>query len=206
LISNFYQSGDPMKLSEKKILRKKEQILLSAIEIVNRRGYSGATMEEIAAELLMTKGSLYYYFKNKSDLMYQCHNFVLSQATEDLKEILNSGEGSATEVLVKMISTHMLYAIEEKEVFNLIMEPKRFYNEEQLDLVLKLRKEYESLFDQIIKRGIASGDFCVEEHSIERMIILGAMNWVQQWYNPNGRLLKEEVIEKYTKSILKILK
>lgn len=195
-----------MKLSEKKILRKKEQILLSAIEIVNRRGYSGATMEEIAAELLMTKGSLYYYFKNKSDLMYQCHNFVLSQATEDLQEILNRREGSVTETLVKMIATHMEYAIEEKEVFNLIMEPKRFFNEEQLDLVLKLRKEYENLFDQIIKRGITSGDFSVEEPSIERMIILGAMNWVQQWYNPNGRLLKEEVIEKYTKSILKILK
>jgi AcrR family transcriptional regulator len=195
-----------MKLSEKKILRKKEQILLSAIEIVNRRGYSGATMEEIAAELLMTKGSLYYYFKNKSDLMYQCHNFVLSQATEDLQEILNREEGSATEILVKMIAAHMEYAIEEKEVFNLIIEPKRFFNEEQLELVLKLRKEYENLFDQIIKRGIASGDFRIEDPSLERMIILGAMNWVQQWYNPNGRLLKEEVIEKYTKSILKILK
>jgi AcrR family transcriptional regulator len=195
-----------MKLSEKKILRKKEQILLSAIEIVNRRGYSGATMEEIAAELLMTKGSLYYYFKNKSDLMYQCHNFVLSQGTEDLRDILNRGEGSATEILVKMIATHMEYAIEEKEVFNLIMEPKRFFNEEQLELVLKLRKEYENLFDQIIKRGITSGEFRVEEPFIERMIILGAMNWVQQWYNPNGRLVKEEVIEKYTKSILKILK
>lgn len=195
-----------MKLSEKKILRKKEQILLSAIEIVNRRGYSGATMEEIAAELLMTKGSLYYYFKNKSDLMYQCHNFVLSQATEDLQEILNCEEGSPTEILVKMIDAHMEYAIDEKEVFNLIMEPKRFFNEEQLELVLKLRKEYENLFDQIIKRGITSGDFRVEDPSIERMIILGAMNWVQQWYNPNGRLLKEEVIEKYTKSILKILK
>ncbi|NWQ42789.1 TetR/AcrR family transcriptional regulator [Bacillus sp. EB106-08-02-XG196] len=195
-----------MKLSEKKILRKKEQILLSAIEIVNRRGYSGATMEEIAAELLMTKGSLYYYFKNKSDLMYQCHNFVLSQGTEDLRDILNRGEGSATEILVKMIATHMEYAIEEKEVFNLIMEPKRFFNEEQLELVLKLRKEYENLFDQIIKRGITSGEFRVEEPFIERMIILGAMNWVQQWYNPDGRLVKEEVIEKYTKSILKILK
>ncbi|MEH7177946.1 TetR/AcrR family transcriptional regulator [Neobacillus vireti] len=194
-----------MKLSEKKILRKKEQILASAIEIVNRRGYSGATMEEIAAELLMTKGSLYYYFKNKSDLMYQCHNFVLSQAIEDLEEILNDEDSSATEILKKMIATHMEYAIEEKEVFNLIMEPKRFFNEEQLELVLKLRKKYEDLFNQIIKRGSASGEFLAEEPSIARMIILGAMNWVQQWYNPKGRLKKEEVVDLYTKYILKIL-
>ncbi|MEH7276980.1 TetR/AcrR family transcriptional regulator, partial [Neobacillus vireti] len=186
-------------------LRKKEQILASAIEIVNRRGYSGATMEEIAAELLMTKGSLYYYFKNKSDLMYQCHNFVLSQAIEDLEEILNDEDSSATEILKKMIATHMEYAIEEKEVFNLIMEPKRFFNEEQLELVLKLRKKYEDLFNQIIKRGSARGEFLAEEPSIARMIILGAMNWVQQWYNPKGRLKKEEVVDLYTKYILKIL-
>lgn len=163
-------------------------------------------MEEIAAELLMTKGSLYYYFKNKSDLMYQCHNFVLSQATEDMEEILNNGEGNPTEILKKMIATHMEYAIEEKEVFNLIMEPKRVFDEEQLDLVLKLRKEYEFLFDQIIRRGISTGDFRAEEPSIARMIILGAMNWVQQWYHPNGRLLKEEVVAIYTEYILKILK
>lgn len=194
-----------MKLSEKKILRKKEQILASAIEIVNRRGYSGATMVEIAAELLMTKGSLYYYFKNKSDLMYQCHNFVLSQAIEDLEEILNDEDSSATEILKKMIATHMEYAIEEKEVFNLIIEPKRFFNEEQLELVLKLRKKYEDLFNQIIKRGAARGEFQAEEPSIVRMIILGAMNWVQQWYNPKGRLKKDEVVDLYTKYILKIL-
>ena len=77
-----------MKLSEKRTLKKKEQILLTAITVVNQRGYDGATMEEIAAELLMTKGSLYYYFKNKSDLMYQCHSFVLSQATIELEDAL----------------------------------------------------------------------------------------------------------------------
>jgi AcrR family transcriptional regulator len=195
-----------MKLSEKKILKKKEQIILSAIEIINRRGYSGATMEEIAAELLMTKGSLYYYFQNKSDLMYQCHNFVLSHATEVLEEILQRREGTAVDILRKMIACHMEYAIEEKEVFNLIMEPKRIFNEAQLDLVLTLRKKYENLFAQIIKAGIASGDFHAEEPALARLIILGAMNWVQQWYKNDGRLRKEEVIAIYTDYILKILK
>ncbi|MFT4414770.1 TetR/AcrR family transcriptional regulator [Fredinandcohnia humi] len=194
-----------MKLSEKKVLKKKEQILLSAITIINQKGYSGATMEDIAAELLMTKGSLYYYFKNKSDLMYQCHNFILSQATEDLRDILHA-EGTVEEILRHMIATHIDYAVEEKETFNMIMEPKRFFNTEQLHLVLKLRKEYESLFDQIISRGVETGSFLAKEPKIARMMILGAMNWVQQWYKPGGRLSKEELVELYSDYILKILK
>ncbi|WP_209123453.1 TetR/AcrR family transcriptional regulator [Alkalihalobacillus sp. BA299] len=194
-----------MKLSEMKIIKKKEQILASAIDIINRRGYSGATMEEIAAELLMTKGSLYYYFKNKSDLMYQCHNFVLSQAIEELERILN-GNGSVKEILHKMVAAHIEYAVEDKETFNIIMEPKRFYKREQVHLVLKLRKSYENLFAQIISRGIESGEFTAKEPSIARMIILGAMNWIQQWYKPDGKLSKEQLTDLYSEYVIKILK
>ncbi|WEG15201.1 TetR/AcrR family transcriptional regulator [Alkalihalophilus pseudofirmus] len=199
-----------VKLSEKRLSKKKKQILASAIEIINRKGYNGATMEEIAAELLMTKGSLYYYFKNKSDLMYQCHNFVLSQATDELRNILNQAgsteERSIKEFLQLMIAAHIKYAIKEKETFNLIMEPKQFFNKEQLVLVLQLRREYEGLFEEIISRGMKSGEFSVEEPAFIRMFILGSMNWVQQWYKPNGRLTIDELTALYSQYIIKLLK
>ena len=162
-------------------------------------------MEEIAAELFMTKGSLYYYFKNKSDLMYQCHQFVLFQATKELEVILNS-EGTATQILNKMVATHIKYAIEEKEIFNLIMEPRQFFNQEQLELVLTLRKNYERLFDQIISIGIQNGEFQIKEATTARMFILGGMNWIQQWYKPEGRLSTEEIILLYSDYIIKLLK
>ena len=58
-----------MSLREKKAARKKEEILRSASLVIARNGYQNATIEDIAAELLMTKGSLYYYFKNKEELL-----------------------------------------------------------------------------------------------------------------------------------------
>ena len=87
-----------MKLSEKRALKKKEEILMAAATIVNRRGYAGATMEEIAADLLMTKGALYYYFKNKGDLFFQCYKLVLSSALGEIKENMLQ-EGTTEEVL-----------------------------------------------------------------------------------------------------------
>lgn len=59
-----------MSLREQKAAKKKEDILRSASLVISRSGYHNATMEDIAAELLMTKGSLYYYFKNKEELLY----------------------------------------------------------------------------------------------------------------------------------------
>ncbi|WP_438317361.1 TetR/AcrR family transcriptional regulator [Sporosarcina sp. FA9] len=194
-----------MKLSEKKTLAKKEQILLSAITIVNRRGFDGATMEEIAAELLMTKGSLYYYFKSKSDLMYQCHNLVFSKAMEELKSELVDKD-SAEEIIRNMISIHIEFAIEEKETFNMLIEPSHVFSGEQLSRVLEVRKEYTSIFDEAIEKGVASGDFNVGDQVIVRMMIMGAMNWIQQWYQPGGRFSKEDVKKHFGDSIMKLLK
>ena len=194
-----------MKLSEKRTLKKKEQILSTAITVINHRGYGGATMEEIAAELLMTKGSLYYYFKNKGDLMYQCHNFVLSQAANELKDVLE-GEGTAEKILRGMISTHIDYVIDEKETNNLIIEPRSYFDDYQLESVLELRKYYSGLFDQVIEKGVISGEFHVEDPFIVRMMVLGSTNWIQQWYRPDGSMTKDELKQKFGDQIVKLLK
>ncbi len=57
--------------------RKRVEILQSAAAAFRRRGYHGASVEEIARDLRMTKGSLYYYFKNKQEILYFCHDYSL---------------------------------------------------------------------------------------------------------------------------------
>lgn len=195
-----------MKLSEKKVLKKKEEIILSAIKIVNRKGYQGATMEEIAAELLMTKGSLYYYFKNKEDLIFQCHELVLSKAMEELQDFLDEVDVSFEQRLRKMIMTHIHYVIEEKETFNMIIIPNETFSIEYLNPILEIRNNYARYFDLVIQGGIKAKEFSMPEPKIARMILLGSMNWIQQWYSPEGRMTKEEIQAIYADYLLKIVK
>lgn len=194
-----------MKLSEKRMLQKKEQILLSAIKIVNKYGFEQATMEQIAAALYMTKGALYYYFKNKQDLLFQCHHFVLSKALVHLREIAGHND-SAEIVLTDLVEAHIDYVIEEREFFNLLLDPNKAFDEAQLQPVLDLRKQYATVFDEVIERGIKEGAFHVEQPFIGRMAILGAMNWIQQWYKPQGTLTKNDIQMHYQQLILKLLK
>ena len=53
------------------------EILKSAAAAFRRRGYHGASVDEIASALEMTKGNLYYYFRNKEDILYACHEYSL---------------------------------------------------------------------------------------------------------------------------------
>ena len=57
--------------------RKRIEILKSAAASFQRRGYHGASVEQIASALNMTKGNLYYYFKNKEEILYVCHEHAL---------------------------------------------------------------------------------------------------------------------------------
>jgi AcrR family transcriptional regulator len=194
-----------MKLSEKKMLRKKEEIIKSAIKILNQKGSQGATMEEIAAELLMTKGSLYYYFTNKEDLLFQCHQLVLSKAIEELQHHIEAKGITFEERLKRMIATHIDYAIEEKETFNLIIKPDHAYSAEYLEPIIEKRNDYADYFDMVIKRGIEAKEFNITEPKIARMILLGSMNWIQQWYSPEGIKTKVEIQAIYSDYLLKIV-
>lgn len=195
-----------MRLSEKKLLKKKEEIILSAIKMVNRKGYQGATMEEIAAELLMTKGSLYYYFKNKEDLIFKCHELVLSKAMKELQIYLDEDDVTYEQRLRNMIVTHIHYTIEGKEIFNLIIKPNETFSTEYLKPILEIRNNYARYFDLVIQRGIKANEFSISEPKIARMILLGSMNWIQQWFSSEGKMTKEEIQAIYSDYLIKIVK
>src|SRR5215831_15684504 len=67
------------------------EILKSAAAAFRRLGYHGATVEQIAAALHMKKGNLYYYFKNKEEILFACHQYSLDQLTQLLHDVQHSG-------------------------------------------------------------------------------------------------------------------
>src|SRR5437762_12676687 len=77
-------------------------ILKSAAAAFRRLGYHGATVEQIAAALHMKKGNLYYYFDNKEEILFACHQYSLDQLMKLLHEVQHSGL-SADEKLRRLV-------------------------------------------------------------------------------------------------------
>ena len=69
---------------------KRLEILKSAAAAFRRRGYYGASVDEIASALHMTKGNLYYYFRDKEDNRYASHEYALGLRLGMLKKVENS--------------------------------------------------------------------------------------------------------------------
>jgi len=147
-----------MSLREKKVEKKKEEIRQSAMSVIAEKGYHATTMEDIAAKLLMTKGSVYYYFKDKEALVYDSHKILLEQSIEQLNEVLAEELPSIAKLRKAMI-VHMEYVITERTDFFIGAKPDQVFVGEHLEEIIRLRNEYSDCMDGLIKQGIEDGSF-----------------------------------------------
>jgi Transcriptional regulator len=78
------RNGDPQASTRVDILK-------SAAKAFRRLGYHGATVEQIACGAAHEERNLYYYFKNKEEILFACHQYSLDRLTQLLEEIDGSG-------------------------------------------------------------------------------------------------------------------
>lgn len=190
---------------ERKTAEKKNKILNSALSILAQKGYHGTTMEDIANHLLMTKGSLYYYFKGKQDLVFQSQIRILHQSMENVKAV-NQEDLTIEEKLKRVIIKHIDYSLTEKAGFLLMINPAEIFSKEQLTEIYRLREAYAACYDKLIAAGVEAGFFDVEHIPVARNVLLGAMNWVTQWYSPEGALSKTAFAQLVTDYTIRIVK
>lgn len=83
-----------------------ETIQEAAMRVIARKGVSGASMQEIAEEAGIAKGTIYLYFESQRDLLDRTVDFVFSRLEEQLEEAM-AGEGSFTARLERLLRSRI---------------------------------------------------------------------------------------------------
>ena len=77
---------------------KRDAFLQVGSMMFNQRGYMGASLDDVAEQLEVTKGAFYYHIQNKEDLLYQCFQRTLELIAEMLKQASSDGKSGAGKV------------------------------------------------------------------------------------------------------------
>jgi AcrR family transcriptional regulator len=178
----------------KQALRRRHRvdaILQAAIAAFRRHGYHGTPLEEIADRLLMTKGSLYYYFKDKEEILYAAHDRALDAVLADLALTRRRG-GCPCEQLEGLLAAFIRIMVEGFHGTALALEfgalsPRR------LRRVVEKRDRFERGVRALIEQGVAQGCLRPVDPKLAGMALLGAINWIARWYRPDGPARPEEV-------------
>lgn len=187
----------------------RDDILWAAAEVLYRNGYNATTMKEIAAQVNLTAASLYHHFKNKDFLLLNVLEVGLDYTIDNL-EAVAAVDATNAEKLAGLVRTHVAnvagnvavaaaMVFEFRSVLNLNDKngDGKFMKEfvERRDRFFARRDYCEGIFRDVLRAGIAAGEFRQVDTDIVTKTMLGAHNWVSVWYRDGGRLSGEEVAD-----------
>jgi AcrR family transcriptional regulator len=170
----------------------RDRILRSAAALFRQRGFNGASMQDLAVVVGITKSSLYHHFPSKQALLSEILANTVDRVTPALEAIAES-DLPACERLRKAVSGHVVELIRDRDNVACFIEEGRFLSPDYMQTYIAKRDRYESYFRRIVEDGIASGEFRATDVRLASLAILGMCNWVARWYRPDGDHSPDEI-------------
>ena len=172
--------------------RRTEQIVTTSAYLIQEKGFHGATLQKVAEELDVTKAALYYYVKDKEDLLFRIHLHTLELALASVEAIIQSEQSPANKVRA-LIDNQVRLITSRPELFTVYFNEKAHLSADHAEAVTNLERQIVQRMVVVLRQGMASGAFQNMDPTVAAFALLGASSWVYRWYRPDGRLSVDEV-------------
>jgi AcrR family transcriptional regulator len=173
--------------------RKRIEILRTAAAIFRRRGFHGTSVDQIASALNMAPGNLYYYFRNKEEILYVCHDYSLGLILNELKDVEQSALTPDRQIHRLVVSfVHLFIDVLHGTAWTLEVEA---LSPALRKRVVVRRDRIDRGFRKIISAGMRSGVFAERDPKLVSFVIFGAINWIPRWYDPAGGATSHEIAQ-----------
>ena len=185
--------------------RTKRRIFNTAVKLFSSKGYNNTSVEEITAIAGVAKGSLYYHFAKKEDILYM----LLDEGVKLLKnniEIKTRKCTSATEKIRAIILIELKVVIKYEDFLNVIFS--EMFGKEEINIkckeaVIECIKEIE----KIIQEGIDSQEFYNGNVEAMASAIFGVTCSSLIYRNRVDKILDVNIMyEGYASAALRVLK
>ena len=179
---------------------RRDEIIEASIRVFNRNGFRGATLDDVANEIGISKSLIYYHFKNKFEILAEVYRGMGVIFFEVLRPILEDETIPHVERLRLAIRAHVTTAIQNKSVFEIYFrERHEIPKQVQEKLITRSDRIYVTKLMELLEDGARLGVFQVPEPRVAAFSIIGACNWITFWYRPgrggggSPRLEPEEI-------------
>jgi AcrR family transcriptional regulator len=188
-------------MAESLIINRKEQITETAAKLFRKKGYIGTTMRDLAAELGIEAASIYHHVKSKEELLETICFDMANKFILNAKEV-NDIYFNAEEKLRLAIKLHIETITLNQNKSAVFLQEWRNLNEPNLSKFKMLRDQYENQFTIIIIDGENEDIFDFVDKKFAVLSILSTINFVNEWYKPDGKMNAAEIAEKLSNFIL----
>lgn len=174
---------------------KKRAVIAEATRAFGRHGANNVSLDQIAAELNVTKPALYYYFKNKQELIYECHELVMRIGDQVLQDAIASGSTGYARITT-FIKNYLAVLTDQFGAPAILHDFSAMTDSDQKKIVLRRRKFNQQL-RQILEDGIQDGSIAPCDPKLAVFWFMGAVSSIPQWYRTDGSLHGEQIADAF---------
>lgn len=173
-----------------------EMLITSAAEIFRSNGYDATSLQQIADEVGILKGSLYHYIDTKEDLLFAIiqrnHEHIIGGNTEwrDLTD-------EPLTAIRSFVEGHLRLALWNPTFSEVFVRDFRALSPERAKEIRVAQEAYDAQFRGLVQAALDAGLLREGvEPAFAARAVFGMTNWIPYWYRPGGSLSVDEVVSK----------
>lgn len=178
---------------EEKRKQKLDVILRNASKAFMEKGYYKTSLDDIAKMQNVTKPTLYYYIKNKEDILVKCEEEACRRINGLLDAIL-AGGGNGFQMLYRFVQGYI--GIITDDIIRCHVRHRGQMEDEQLRVSsIQNHKDIELRVREIIRAGISDGSIRDCNSTILAILLFDSLNGITAWYKSDGPVKEDELTE-----------
>jgi TetR/AcrR family transcriptional regulator, cholesterol catabolism regulator len=180
----------------------KSRITSGAGYLFVRNGYHGTSMRDVADRVGLRASSLYRHVKSKQELLHRVLDRLMDEALDGAKVAL-AGQESPERCIELLVRANVCLARPSETA--LLQSELKNLEKRYRDQIVRKQDQYRKLWASVLQKGVEQGVFRTEDPKLAFFGIIGALNYVENWFSPSGLLSREQVAEVFSRWILSSL-
>jgi AcrR family transcriptional regulator len=173
--------------------QRRQEVLDCAVKLFAEKGFDATSINDIAAMTTLKKPSLYHYFPSKQSILAA----VLEDAMAELwPAALEAAQISdPVERIRALLAVHLSNFRRKRPHIVVFLLERTKLDAASAASYLEWRRQYNAFYVDAIREGQKQGVFRDDDPVVLAYAVLGIMNWIIQWYDPDERSSPEDVTD-----------
>lgn len=179
-----------------KSARTRERILDAAAEVLNRKGYAGTRLSDIADVAGLQAPAIYYYFPSRDDVIQEVVQVGLRRTLAEVQAALAALPADAPRLdrILAAVAAHLQVVLEDSRFASAAIRNAQQLPAAIREVQLLDERRYGALWRGLVDDAVAAGEIDPDlDPRAARMLVIGALNWAPEWWDPARGTLAETV-------------
>ncbi|WP_207926304.1 TetR/AcrR family transcriptional regulator [Actinocrispum wychmicini] len=168
-------------------------MLRTAVSLFNEKGVHATSLEDVAKALNVTKPTIYHYFANKDEILFEC----VRRGVEGIRDIGVDVEQQGGNGLERLKAYMRNYAVVMTNDFGICVTRTADHelSPESRARFREMKRETDTLIRRVVEQGMRDGSIAPGDPRLVTFTLAGALNWIARWYDPRGPMTPEEIAD-----------